>query len=280
VRGPAAAGHAGGRGGRRELHGVHRFDKWNVLVTGGSSGIGRATVLRFASEGAAVVAAGRDRERLDEVVAAGAGGRITPELLDVRDTGAVRDLMRRLVERMGRLHVLVNCAGISRMDPVLEMDEADWHDTLQTNLTGAFVASQEAARHMAAVGGGAIINVASIDAFAADSPATHYCVSKAGMVAMTRSFAHELGHLGIRTNAIAPGLTATPMTMDESWDRLLGVYAAQRIPMRDPSTPEQQAAVICFLASDDASYVNGETVIVDGGLLTGMWYDPASAPTP
>jgi NAD(P)-dependent dehydrogenase (short-subunit alcohol dehydrogenase family) len=226
-----------------------------------------------------VVAAGRDRDRLDEVAGADPGGQITPELLDVRDTGAVRDLVRRLVERSGRLHVLVNCAGISRMDPVLEMDEAHWHDTLQTNLTGAFVASQEAARHMAAVGGGAIINVASIDAFAADSPATHYCVSKAGMVAMTRSFAHELGHLGIRTNAVAPGLTATPMTVDESWDRLLGVYA-QRIPMREPSTPEQQAAVICFLASDDASYINGQTVIVDGGLLTGMWYDPADAPAP
>ena len=256
---------------------MHRFDHHNVLVTGGSSGIGRATVLRFASEGATVVAAGRDRDRLDEVAAAGPPGLITPALLDVRDTDAVRALIRRLVEQLGRLQVLVNCAGVSRMDPVLELDEADWHDTLQTNLTGAFVASQEAARHMAAVGGGAIVNVASIDAFAADSPATHSCVSKAGMVAMTRSFAHELGHLGVRTNAVAPGLVATPMTMDGAWDRLLGVYA-QRIPMRHPSSPEQQAAVICFLASDDASYINGETVIADGGLLTGMWYDPASAP--
>jgi NAD(P)-dependent dehydrogenase (short-subunit alcohol dehydrogenase family) len=256
---------------------VHRFEQRNVLVTGGSSGIGRATVLRFASEGATVVAAGRDRDRLDEVVAAGPAGRITAELLDVRDTAAVREAVRGLVERVGRLHVLVNCAGVSRMDPVLELGEADWHDTLQTNLTGAFVASQEAARHMAAAGGGAIVNVASVDAFVADSPAAHYCVSKAGMVAMTRSFAHELGHLGVRTNAVAPGLTATPMTMDESFGRLLDVYA-QRIPMRDPSTPEQQAAVICFLASDDASYVNGETVVVDGGLLTGMWYDPADAP--
>jgi NAD(P)-dependent dehydrogenase (short-subunit alcohol dehydrogenase family) len=131
---------------------------------------------------------------------------------------------------------------------------------------------------MAAAGGGAIVNVASIDAFVADSPATHYCVSKAGMVAMTRSFAHELGHLGVRSNAVAPGLVATPMTMDESFDRLTGVYA-QLIPMRKPSTPEQQAAVICFLASDDADYMNGETVIVDGGLLTGMWYDPADTPT-
>jgi len=256
---------------------LHRFDQWNVLVTGGSSGIGRATVLRLASEGATVVAAGRDGDRLNDVVAAGPAGRITHELLDVRDTGAVRDLIRRLVARSGRLHALVNCAGISRLDPVLELDEADWHDTLQTNLTGAFVAAQEAARHMAAVGGGAIVNVASVDAFVADSPAAHYCVSKAGLVAMTRSFAHELGHLGVRSNAVAPGLTATPMTMDDSFDRLLGVYA-QRIPLRHPSTPEQQAAVICFLASEDASYINGETVIVDGGLLTGMWYDPADAP--
>jgi NAD(P)-dependent dehydrogenase (short-subunit alcohol dehydrogenase family) len=249
-----------------------------VLVTGGSSGIGRATVLRFASEGATVVAASRDLDRLNEVAGLGPPGSIVPERLDVRDTAAVRALVGGIVDRFGRLHVLVNCAGVSRFDPVLEMDEAHWHDTLQTNLTGAFVAAQEAARHMAAAGGGAIVNVASIDAFVADSPATHYCVSKAGMVAMTRSFAHELGHLGVRSNAVAPGLVATPMTMDESFDRLTGVYA-QLIPMRKPSTPEQQAAVICFLASDDADYMNGETVIVDGGLLTGMWYDPADTPT-
>jgi meso-butanediol dehydrogenase / (S,S)-butanediol dehydrogenase / diacetyl reductase len=257
---------------------VRRFEQHNVLVTGGSSGIGRATVLRFASEGATVVAASRDLDRLNEVAGLGPPGSIVPERLDVRDTAAVRALVGGIVDRFGRLHVLVNCAGVSRFDPVLEMDEAHWHDTLQTNLTGAFVAAQEAARHMAAAGGGAIVNVASIDAFVADSPATHYCVSKAGMVAMTRSFAHELGHLGVRSNAVAPGLVATPMTMDESFDRLTGVYA-QLIPMRKPSTPEQQAAVICFLASDDADYMNGETVIVDGGLLTGMWYDPADTPT-
>jgi NAD(P)-dependent dehydrogenase (short-subunit alcohol dehydrogenase family) len=257
---------------------VRRFEQHNVLVTGGSSGIGRATVLRFASEGATVVAASRDLDRLNEVAGLGPPGSIVPERLDVRDTAAVRALVGGIVNRLGRLHVLVNCAGVSRFDPVLEMDEAHWHDTLQTNLTGAFVAAQEAARHMAAAGGGAIVNVASVDAFVADSPATHYCVSKAGMVAMTRSFAHELGHLGVRSNAVAPGLVATPMTMDESFDRLTGVYA-QLIPMRKPSTPEQQAAVICFLASDDADYMNGETVIVDGGLLTGMWYDPADTPT-
>ena len=256
---------------------MRRFEQRNVLVTGGSSGIGRATVLRFASEGATVVAASRDLDRLHEVAALGPPGRILPEQLDVRDSAAVRTLVGGVVSRLGRLHVLVNCAGVSRFDPVLEMDEADWHDTLQTNLTGAFVAAQEAARHMAAVGGGAIVNVASIDGFVADSPATHYCVSKAGMVAMTRSFAHELGHLGVRTNAVAPGLTATPMTMDDSFDRLKQVYA-RLIPMREPSTPEQQAAVICFLASHDADYVNGETVIVDGGLLAGMWYDPADTP--
>jgi NAD(P)-dependent dehydrogenase (short-subunit alcohol dehydrogenase family) len=256
---------------------VQRFEQRNVLVTGGSSGIGRATVLRFASEGATVVAASRDVDRLKEVAGLGRPGSIVPERLDVRDTAAVRTLIGEIVNRLGRLHVLVNCAGVSRFDPVLEMDEAHWHDTLQTNLTGAFVAAQEAARHMAAAGGGAIVNVASIDAFVADSPATHYCVSKAGMVAMTRSFAHELGHLGVRSNAVAPGLVATPMTMDDTFDRIKDVYS-RLIPMREPSTPEQQAAVICFLASDDADYINGETVIVDGGLLTGMWYDPADTP--
>jgi NAD(P)-dependent dehydrogenase (short-subunit alcohol dehydrogenase family) len=254
-----------------------RFDQQNVLVTGGSSGMGRATALRFAAEGALVVATGRDEGRLQLLAQADPTGRVETERLDVRDTSAVRLLVRRLVERVGRLHVLVNCAGISRLDPVLELAEEHWQEMLQTNLTGAFVAAQEAARHMAERGGGVIINVASVDAFVADSPAVHYCVSKAGMVAMTRGFAHELGHLGVRTNAVAPGLTATPMTMDESFDRLLPVYAG-RIPMRRPATPEEQAAVICFLASGDAAYINGETVVVDGGMLTGIWYDPADAP--
>src|SRR3954451_6716256 len=227
-----------------------RFDTAVAFVTGASTGIGRATAARLASEGATVVAAARSGERLRELETEGAG-RIAAQVLDVRDSGALRAAIGETAGRHGRLDVLVNCAGISRLDPILELAEDHWHDILQTNLTAAFVASQEAARHIAAGGGGAIVNVASIDAFAADSPAAHYCVSKAGMVAMTRSFAHELGHLGIRTNAVAPGLTATPMTMDDSWPRITRAYES-RIPIRRPSTPEEQAAVICFLASDDA----------------------------
>jgi NAD(P)-dependent dehydrogenase (short-subunit alcohol dehydrogenase family) len=253
-----------------------RFESHVAVVTGASTGIGRATAMRLAEEGATVIAAARSAERLAELEAEGAG-RIAPQVLDVRDLDALRAAIRGAAARHGRLDVLVNCAGISRLDPILDLDDAHWNEILHTNLTAAFVASQEAARHMAGADGGAIVNVASIDAFAADSPAVHYCVSKAGMVAMTRSFAHELGHLGIRTNAVAPGLTATPMTMDNSWERIIRAYES-RIPVRRPSTPEEQAAVICFLASADASYVNGETVIADGGLLTGMWYDPADAP--
>jgi NAD(P)-dependent dehydrogenase (short-subunit alcohol dehydrogenase family) len=253
-----------------------RFDDTVAFLTGASTGIGRATALRLAAEGATVTAVARSAEPLRELEAQ-SDGRIVAQPLDVRDTEALRSAIGEAAGRHGRLDVLVNCAGVSRLDPILELDERHWREILEVNLTAAFIASQEAARHMAAGGGGAIVNVASIDAFAADSPAVHYCVSKAGMVAMTRSFAHELGHLGIRTNAVAPGLTATPMTMDESWHRITRVYEG-RIPLRRPSAPEEQAAVICFLASDDASYVNGETVIADGGLLTGMWYDPADAP--
>jgi len=254
-----------------------RFDGKQILVTGGSSGIGRAVALRFAAEGGCVLATGRDAPRLDQLINADVTGRIEVDTLDVRDTAAVRLVIRRLIERVGGLHVLVNCAGVSRLDPVLELTEADWHDVLQTNLTGAFVAAQEAARHMSGNGGGAIVNVASVDALIADSPAVHYCVSKAGMVAMTRGLAHELGHRGVRTNAVAPGLTATPMTMDATFDRIVQVYA-DRIPLGRPATPEEQAAVICFLASDDAAYINGETIVVDGGLVSGVWYDPADAP--
>jgi NAD(P)-dependent dehydrogenase (short-subunit alcohol dehydrogenase family) len=127
-------------------------------------------------------------------------------------------------------------------------------------------------------GGGSIVNVASTDAFVAESPLAHYNASKAGVVLLTQSFAHELGHLGIRTNCVAPGLTDTPMLEDDldSDDFRRGYLG--RIPLRRVATAEEQARVILFLASQDASYVNGETIVVDGGQLKGSWYFPDMAP--
>ncbi|MBI2237482.1 MAG: SDR family oxidoreductase [Actinobacteria bacterium] len=255
-----------------------RFEGKNVIVTGGSSGIGRAVVLAFAEEGAGVLAAGRDADRLSAVRAEAPPGRVETAVVDGSIPEEAKRMVRDAVGRMGRVHVLVNNAGIALSDGVLEITEETWNLTLATNLTGAFFASQEAARHMVEEGGGAIVNVASIDAIAAESPQADYNVSKAGMVMMTKSFAHELGHLGIRCNAVAPGLTLTPMVEQDVADDVFRRDYLRQIPMRRAGRPGEQAAVVLFLASEEASFVNGETVVVDGGQLTGAWYDARLAP--
>jgi meso-butanediol dehydrogenase / (S,S)-butanediol dehydrogenase / diacetyl reductase len=259
---------------------MKRFDGRVVVVTGGSSGIGRAVVQLFAEEGAHVVAAGR-RPALLEKTREELRARslnVRTRVTDVRVPADVRALIGETVESFSRLDVLVNCAGVGLLDPVLDLSEHAWRDTFRTNLDGAFFASQAAARHMVIDGGGAIVNVASIDAFVAESPAVHYCASKAAMVMMTKCFAHELGHLGIRCNAVAPGVTMTPMIGDDpKFGGMVPSYLA-RIPARRFSSPQEQARVVAFLASDDASYVNGETIVVDGGQLRGFWYYADDAP--
>ncbi len=258
---------------------MRRFEGRNVIVTGGSSGIGRAIVHAFVEEGALVVAVGRDAVRLERVRAeASEPRRVRTTIADLSVPHEGGRMVREATADLGRLHVLVNNAGIAVAEPVLDIRETSWRETLEVNLTAAFFASQEAARHMVSAGGGAIVNVASIDAFSAESPQAHYNVSKAGLVMMTRSFAVELGHLGVRCNCVAPGLTATPMLGDDLEREGFRQGYLRRIPARRPAEPEEPARVVLFLASEDASYVNGETVVVDGGQLAGFWYETADEP--
>jgi NAD(P)-dependent dehydrogenase (short-subunit alcohol dehydrogenase family) len=248
---------------------VKRFEGRTVCVTGASSGIGAAIVGEFAKEGASVLALGRDRTRL----AALESSMVATLAVDLRDTGQVmRGLDGYLADR-GRVDVLVNCAGVVFGETIPEITPATWDETIATNLSAVFFTSQWAAQHMAQAGGGSIVNIASIDALVAESPSAHYCTSKAGVVMLTQCFAYEYGHLGVRVNAVAPGFTATPMTMgggDAGARRFFDDYM-QRIPLRRPSLPREQARVVLFLASDDASYINGETIVVDGGQLKGFW---------
>lgn len=263
---------------------MRRFVAKNVVVTGGSSGIGRATALAFASEGARVLAVGRDEERLAAVRAAATDGLVSTLVADLGRIDEARRVVAAAVGLFGRLHVLVNCAGIAFQEPVLEVTEATWGETMATNLASPFFAAQEAAQHMVAQGGGSIVNVTSIDAVVADAPYAAYSISKAGLAMMTRAFAHELGHLRVRCNSVAPGVTMTPMTTaaveekggDADRGVLLGNLA--RIPQRRAATPEEQAAVILFLASEEASFVNGETIVADGGQLAGYWYSVTDSP--
>ncbi len=247
------------------------------MVTGASSGIGRATALAFTAAGATVLALARRRDRLDELAATAGPGRVEGVVVDVRDRTALRSALAAAAE--GGVDVLVNNAGIAYREPLLDVSDEHWDDTIETNLTSAFVASREAARHMTERGGGVIVNVASVDAFVAESPFGAYAASKAGMVMLTKCLAFELGHLGIRCNAVCPGMTVTEMTGPDLSPAFEREYV-RRIPQRRFATPDELASAILYLASDEASYVNGTTLEVDGGLRSGFWYGPEDEPAP
>jgi NAD(P)-dependent dehydrogenase (short-subunit alcohol dehydrogenase family) len=256
-----------------------RFEGRGVLVTGGSSGIGRAAVHAFVAEGAVVAAAGRSRERLQEVRrSARDPDRVHPLVADLADRNGARRMVAEAIGVLGGIDVVVNNAGIAYEEPVLEIPDRTWDETIAVNLTAPFVVSQEAARHMIDRGGGVIVNVASTDAFAAESPQAHYNASKGALVQLTRSFAVELGHLGVRCVAVAPGMTVTPMLEDAPNEPDFRDGYLRRIPLRRFADPEEQARAILFLASDEASFVQGATLLVDGGQLAGFWYDPRSEP--
>lgn len=260
-----------------------RFDGRNVLVTGGSRGIGRAIVEAFLAEGARVLAADILADGLERLkVGHPAAERILTHVVDLGDVERARDMVRVAIARMGRLHVVVNNAGVQPDGPALEVTVETWDECFDVNARAPFFAMQEAAKHMVERGGGVIVNVASANAIRNESPEAPYNASKAALLALTRAFAHELGHLGIRVNAVAPGETITPealarMAHSPDERRVVREYL-RRIPMRRAARADEQAAAVLFLASDDASFVNGETLIVDGGELAGDWYDVADAP--
>jgi len=253
-----------------------RFEGKHVIVTGATGGIGLAIAERFLREGATVLALGRRPQAL-----AALKGRDDPGLhaayIDLRDPASIAATAAVWIESLGRIHVLVNCAGVAFAGKVLDITLDEWNETLATNLTGAFLLSQVVARHMVEHGGGAIVNISSVDAFIAESPWAGYNASKAGLSQLTKSMAFELGHLGLRCNAVAPGVTMTPM-MDFAMEEATWNQYMRCIPMRRFATADEQAGVVAFLASDDASYINGVTIRVDGGELQGFWSLPELEP--
>jgi NAD(P)-dependent dehydrogenase (short-subunit alcohol dehydrogenase family) len=255
-----------------------RFDDRHVIVTGAAGGIGTAIVDRFLEEGAWVLALDRDEGRLAELAGGRAAAKLDARALDLRDPAQITACVADASDLFGgRLDVLVNCAGIATAVPVLDITLEQWDATHEVNLRGAFLMSQEAARRMVATGGGSIVNICSVDAFIAESPFADYNASKAGLVQLTKCFAFELAHRGIRCNGVAPGFTMTTMMDYTDDDATLDRYMSV-IPMRRWADPEEQANVVLFLASDEASYVNGITVRVDGGILHGFWADPSLTP--
>lgn len=237
-----------------------------AVVTGAGSGIGRAVALRFAQEGATVVAAdvsGREAE-----VAAEIGGATHPVRADVSDETQVRALVDGTVTRHGRLDVLANNAALAGDVVPLHETPLDAVDRLMAvNLRGAFVVMQRAIEAMLSGGGGTVVNTASIASYQSTPGHGAYSATKGGVLAMTRAAAVEYGGRGIRVNAVCPGPVETPMIADAPAE--LRRNLVQRIPMGRFGTPDEVARVVVFLACDDSAYVNGVGLVVDGGRLAG-----------
>jgi NAD(P)-dependent dehydrogenase (short-subunit alcohol dehydrogenase family) len=253
-----------------------RFENKVVIVTGGGTGIGRGAALRFADEGAEVVVSGRRTEPLEAVVKeiTAAGGKAWSKTCDVRDIGQIQALVDATVAKSGQIDVLINNAGVPGEGAFLDVTP-DYYDQVQeTNLRGCYFTAQRVAKAMIAKGNsGSIINITSIDATAADGPYSVYCTSKAGLVNLTRCMAFELAPHKIRVNAVAPGFTMTEMTSNavsvDELDYLSNRF--DRVPMRRLGTVEECAAVMVFLASDEAPYLIGQNITIDGGLTSNLF---------
>ena len=244
-----------------------------AAVTGGALGIGRATALLFAAEGAAVALGDVKVDAAEGVVKeiVQRGGRAIAVGVDVGDTGQVQAFVDRTVAELGRLDVMFANAGIAHVAPFLEHPEAQWHRVLRVNLTGVFLCCQIAARRMVQQGGGGrLITTASINGFRGVENLVGYNVAKAGVIELTKTMAVELAQHHITVNAIAPAQIDTRLTRGYSDDAKARRVA--RIPMGRFGEAEEVARVALFLASDDASYVTGHTLAVDGGYLAGgLW---------
>ena len=242
-----------------------------ALVTGGTSGIGLAAARRLAQDGAAVLVLGRDAARLDDALetlrAAVPGAVFAGRTADVTDADAMAAAADATAALGTRLDILVAAAGIDGEGrDVLDLDPDAFGRVLDVNVRGLFLAGQAAARLMTKDGrGGAIVLVASVNGLAAEPGFADYNASKGGAVLLARSMGRDLAGRGVRVNAVCPGYTRTPMTQASLDDpaALAAVLAA--IPLGRPAEPEEIAAVIAFLASDEASYVTGSAIVVDGG---------------
>lgn len=256
-----------------------RFTHQVVLVTGGGSGMGAAIALRFAAEGATVVVAGRDPEKLSRTAGqAPEGSTITARVADVRDEAAVTELVNATAQGYGRLDVLVNCAGATDLGLLAGKDAQTWHDTFAVNTHALFHAARAAIPHLRQTRG-SIITIGSSNALRNNYGQAAYGAAKRAAESLSASIAIEHGADGIRSNTVHPGVifpTGMTAPMAEH-PPLLEAYAAH-IPARRTGTPEEIAAVVTFLASAEASYVNGAVITVDGGLNQVMHLPPTVQP--
>ena len=249
---------------------MFNLDSKVALVTGASSGMGRATVIALANQGACVVAAARRDDKLETLVAevTAAGHKAIAVHMDVTKRNEVDAAVAKAVQEFGKLDILVNNAGYLDYSPFLDMKEETWDKVIDTNLKGYFYAAQAAAREMAKTKWGRIINIASIGSGGVGvgfPMISHYCASKGGIIGLTEALAAELGSMGITVNAIGPGGVETEMTQGTNDETKKSMTA--RLPIKRFGTSEEIAAAVVYFASDEAAYTTGATLYIDGGWL-------------
>jgi 3-oxoacyl-[acyl-carrier protein] reductase len=240
-----------------------------ALITGASQGIGRACAVKLATAGAAVTVVARNQEKLNELVneITAAGGKASAFALDVSDEEQIKSTVKAATAQFGKVDILVNNAGITRDQLVMRMKRADWDTVLQTNLTSAYLCIQQVIGSMLKQRWGRIINITSIFGQMGQAGQANYAASKAGLIGLTMAIAREVGSRNITCNAVAPGFIETAMTAglgDEFKQN-----AVKQIPLGRVGTVEDVANAVAFLASDDASYITGQVLGVNGGMLMG-----------
>jgi 3-oxoacyl-[acyl-carrier protein] reductase len=245
------------------------LDSRVALVTGASQGIGRACALVLAQSGAAVACAARNEEKLAQVVAeiTAAGGKAAAFKMDVANEDEVKSATKAAIAQFGKIDILVNNAGITKDTLVMRMKRSDWDSVINTNLTGPYLCIQQVIGSMLKQRWGRIINISSIFGQMGQVGQANYAASKAGLIGLTMAMAREVASRNITVNAVAPGWIETAMTQDLNPEMREAVI--KMVPLGRPGTDTEVANAVRFLASDDASYITGQVLGVNGGMLMG-----------
>jgi 3-oxoacyl-[acyl-carrier protein] reductase len=240
-----------------------------ALITGASQGIGHACALKLAEAGASVAVAARSQSKLDELVAqiSSAGGKAAAFAVDVAEEEQIKSAFKAAIAHFGKVDILVNNAGITRDQLVMRMKRADWDAVLSTNLTSAYLCIQQVIGPMLKQRWGRIINVTSIFGQTGQAGQANYAASKAGLIGLTMAIAREVGSRNITCNAVAPGFIATAMT--ETLSAEMKETGLKMVPLGRIGTPDDVAGAVRFLASEEASYITGHVLNINGGMLMG-----------
>jgi 3-oxoacyl-[acyl-carrier protein] reductase len=248
-----------------------RFESKHVLVTGAARGIGFEIARQFGQEGARLSLFDREHALLDDTATqlSSKGCVVHPFHLDVANRAQVFEAVEK-AEQIAPIEILVNNAGVAYETPFLTMEEAEWKEVLDINLTGIFLVAQAVSQRMVKRRSGVILNMSSKNGIAGEFGYSHYNASKGGIIMLTKTMALELAHLGIRVNAVCPGYLVTPMSAEIDSPEFVSKFVDRYIPLNRHGTVEDVAPIFLFLASDEASFITGETFLLDGGQLAGQ----------